>query len=59
MQQTINISAENIISLINEKKIKIGDYTIKPNFSYLTFISLLTEEFNYVSDIKSTNANKS
>jgi len=45
MQQTINISAENIISLINEKKIKIGDYTIKPSFSYLTFISLLSEEF--------------
>lgn len=51
MQQTINISAEHIISLINEKKIKIGDYTIKPNFSYLTFIGLLSEEYKNVSDI--------
>ena len=51
MQQTINISAENIISLINEKKIQVGDYTIKPNFSYLTFISLLSEDYNNVPDI--------
>jgi hypothetical protein len=51
MQQTINISAENIISLIKEKKIKIGDYTIKPNFSHLYFISLLSEDIKNVTDI--------
>jgi|GEM_PF-3683998 len=50
MQQTINISANDIILLIKEKKIKIGDYTIKPNFSYLTFIGLLSEEFNNESN---------
>lgn len=49
MQQIINLSAEDIILLINEKKIKVGDYTIKPDFSYLTFIGLLSEEFNYES----------
>lgn len=46
MQKTIDLSAADIILLIKEKRIKIGDYTLKPNFSYLSFISLLQEDLN-------------
>ena len=46
MQKTIDLSAADIILLIKEKRIKIGDYTIKPTFSYISFISLLQEDLN-------------
>lgn len=57
MQKTIDLSAQDIISLIKEKRIKIGDYTIKPNFSYLSFISLLQEDLNNAYEQSATSTN--
>lgn len=59
MQKTIDLSAADIILLIKEKRIKIGDYVLKPNFSYLSFISLLQEELNndYEQSATTTNFN--
>lgn len=46
MQTNIKLTAQDIIKLIMEKRVKIGEYTISPDSSYLSVINLLYETIN-------------